>query len=77
MSYLDGRYVYGEERERGNLDRMTPIIAINMHTGEMSYYKSQGLAARILGMPQANIWKVMNKQRLYAGGYIFKEACHE
>lgn len=32
-------------------------------------YESQGLASRELGIPQSNIWKVLNKQRKTVKGY--------
>lgn len=60
-----------EDRYKGNKDRMTPIIAINRITGEKLFFQSQGETSRILGIPQANIWKVLNDERRYAGGYVF------
>ena len=62
-----------EDRYRGNYERMTPIIAINTITNKRTRFQSQGEASRILGIPQANIWKVLRGQRRAAGNYIFKE----
>ena len=58
-----------------------PVKAINKSTGEELYFESQGEAGRKLGIPQANIWKVINGERHSAGNYFFeeieKEACYE
>lgn len=54
-----------------------PILAINLATGEELYFKSQTEAGRVLGIPQANIWKVIKGQRPRAGGYIFREISRE
>lgn len=66
-----------EERRKGYVDRMTHVEAINKDTGHVLYFESQCEASRVLGIPQANIWKVLRGQRPYAGGYIFREVYDE
>lgn len=61
-----------EDREKGFEQSRTPIKAINLSTGEELIFRGQGEAARILGIPQANIWKVLNHQRPRAQGYVFE-----
>ena len=61
-----------EDRRKGNLDRMTPLIAINLTSGEKLYFESQGEASRALNIQQSNIWKVLNGVRRSAGNYTFK-----
>ena len=61
-----------EDREKGFEKSRTPIKAINLTTGEVFTFKGQGEASRILGIPQANIWKVLNHQRPRAQGYTFE-----
>lgn len=61
-----------EDRDKGNAERKTPLVAINIATEQRLYFDSQGEASRSLRIPQANIWKVLNNQRSSAGGYIFK-----
>lgn len=60
------------DREKGFEKVRTPIRAVNLKTGEQFIFKGQGEAGRFLGIPQANIWKVLNNQRYSAGGYIFE-----
>lgn len=60
-----------EDRYKGNKDRMIPVMAINILTSEKLYFESQTEAGRKLSIPQANIWKVLNKERSSAGGYNF------
>lgn len=62
-----------EDRYKGNKDRMTPLVAINLTTGEELYFESQGEASRVLRLPQANIWKVLHGERYSAGGYTFRK----
>ena len=61
-----------EDREKGHEKTRTPICAINLQTGDRFEFRGQGEAERILNIPQANIWKVLNKQRRSAGGYYFE-----
>lgn len=61
-----------EDREKGFEKSRTPIRAINLSTGESFIFRGQGEAARILRIPQANIWKVLNHQRPRAQGYAFE-----
>lgn len=65
-------FVTPEEREIGLSKMRTPILATNIRTGESMTFKGQGDASRFLGVPQANIWKVLNGQRAHAGGYRFE-----
>jgi hypothetical protein len=66
-----------EDRYLGNKDRMIPLVAINMSTGEKLYFESQAEAGRSLGVPASNIWKVMRGLRSSAGGYLFEEVRHD
>lgn len=67
-------YMTDEDRRKGNLPRMIGVIATNMETGEERYFESQTEAGRVLGISQANIWKVLNGERKYAQGYCFRKA---
>lgn len=62
-----------DDRYKGNKDRMIPVMAINIETGEHLYFQSQGEAGRKLSIPQSNIFKVLKNERRSAGGYKFKE----
>lgn len=66
-----------EDRRKGNLPRMMSVVAENLSTGVLSNFESQGEASRVLGIPQANIWKVLNGKRKAAGGYSFRKAVAE
>lgn len=59
------------DREKGHEKVRTPIRATNLITGESYDFRGQGEAARALGIPQANIWKVLNKQRPHAHNFTF------
>ena len=61
-----------EDREKGCQLKRTPIMAVNLRTGEEIIFNGQGTAARILDIPQANIWKVLNGLRPRAQGYVFR-----
>lgn len=61
-----------EDREKGLEGLRTPIRAINLDTGDILIFKGQGEASRVLGIPQANIWKVLNNQRKHAKRYKFE-----
>lgn len=63
-----------EEREIGLSKMRTPICATDIRTGRQIMFRGQGDAARILGVHQANIWKVLNGERAHAGGYFFEYA---
>lgn len=71
---LNGRAhrVTPEEREIGLNKLRTPIVAENIRTGDRTYFESQAQAAETLGIQQANIWKVLNGERVHAGGYYFE-----
>lgn len=64
-----------EERRKGNISRMTPVIATHIITNNQLCFESQGEASRLLNIPQGNIWKVIHRERRSAGGYDFKEVC--
>lgn len=53
-----------------------PVVATAPDGTEL-YFASQCEASRSLGIPQANIWKVINGQRLKASGYLFREVRKE
>ena len=87
MNYVEGSYVYGDNvpvddyyldekwgiyLKKGFL-KIKPIVAVNVSSKKKLYFRSQGKASKELGVPQSNIWKVLNKQRRTAGGYIFQE----
>lgn len=61
-----------EDREKSYEKSRTPVKAIKIDDGSILYFKGQGEAAKALNIPQSNIWKVMNKERRSAGGYIFE-----
>lgn len=52
--------------------RKIPVIAININTGEETEFESASFAARELGLPQSNVWKVLHGKRKSAGGFIFR-----
>lgn len=60
------------DREKGYAATRKPIIATNLSTREEIFFRGQTEAARILNIQQANIWKVLNGERLHAGGFTFK-----
>lgn len=62
-----------DDRDKGNRERMRPLVAIDVSSKKKSYFQSQGKASKELGIPQSNIWQVLNKRRRTAGGYIFQE----
>lgn len=61
-----------EVRTRIALEQSKPILCVTLETGEESVFSGQQEAARQLGLQQANIWKVLNKQRRHTCGYYFK-----
>lgn len=61
-----------DDREKSYEQSRTPILAIDLDTGRKITFKSQGEASRKLGIPQANIWKVLNRERRSARGYRFE-----
>lgn len=61
-----------EVRARIAKEQSIPIVGINLETGEKTYFDGQQDAARKLGLQQANIWKVLNKQRTKTCGYYFE-----
>lgn len=61
-----------EVRKRISLEQSIPIMCVNLKTGEETVFTGQSEAARILGLQQSNIWKVLNKQRPQTCGYYFE-----
>lgn len=59
--------------------RRTPVMAINISTGERMKFPSQHDAARVLGVSQQHLWGVLKGIRRSTGGYRFeylsKEEC--
>jgi hypothetical protein len=47
------------------------VLVYDRQMNFIAKYPSQGEASRALKIPQSNIWKVLNKKRNHAGGYIF------
>lgn len=68
----NAHFVTPEEREIGLARCRTPIIAIDIETGVRREFAGQGEAARMLGLQQANIWKVLNGHRPSTCGYTFE-----
>ena len=61
-----------EDRERGYEQSRTPVVAIDLTTGQRRSFRGQRYASKALGIPQANIWKVLTGERRQAGGYRFE-----
>lgn len=61
-----------EVRKRIALEQSKPIRCLSLETGEETIYSGQNEAARQLNLQQANIWKVLNKQRAKTCGYYFE-----
>ena len=53
-------------------DRKTPIIAINLKTGEETYFNSLNEAARQLNLYEPNINSVLKGKQKRTGNYTFK-----
>lgn len=67
-------YMSDEDRRKGLLGLMMPVIATNLKTGEEKRYESLQAAADAVGAFQANAWKVLNGQRKHTKGYSFRKA---
>lgn len=61
-----------EIREKAYSSRRTPVMAINMRSGERLIFASQHDAARALGVMQQHIWGVLKGIRRSTGGYRFE-----
>lgn len=71
-------YIWTEEDRQKSIDATrTPLVAINLSTDKRQLFRSQGEASRALGIPQANIWKVLNGERSRAQGYTFRYISRE
>ena len=56
-----------------NWDKYKPVVQFNLETKEVvKEYLTLNIAARESNIPQPNIWKVCNKQRLSAGGFYWE-----
>lgn len=75
-SVLNGSvyYLTDEDREKGFVKVRKPVIGTNLITGKKTRFRGQSEAARILGLQQANVWKVLNGVRPKTGNYIFEYA---
>jgi len=51
-----------------------PVFAIKLTTLEVSWFRSQGEASRVIGVAVGNINRVIKGQRKQAGGYWFTNA---
>lgn len=60
------------EREIGFQKVRKPIIGKNLQSGEIRKFRGQSEAGRILGIQQANIFKVLNGERRQTGGWTFE-----
>lgn len=61
-----------EIREHAYAARRTPILAVDIKTGERFVFEGQHTAARVLGVMQQHIWGVLNGFRRSTGGYRFE-----
>lgn len=61
-----------ESREKAMQVRRTPVVSIDVETGERMIFASQHDAARVLGVSQQHIWGVLNGYRKTTGGYRFE-----
>jgi len=80
MDAIRNRRAYAltnEDRQKSYNLNSIPVVAINYITNKKLYFKSQKEAGRSLGIPQANIWKVVNGERSKAGGYKFEEVIYD
>lgn len=70
----NGNYhsITDEEREIGFTKTRRPVLAVNIKTGERYEFRGQSEAARILGLQQANVHKVLSGKRVHTGGYYFE-----
>ena len=60
-------------REKHGEAKGHPVFAINLTTLEVSQFKSQAEAGRVLGAGQQSINKVINGKLKQTNGYLFKE----
>ena len=69
--------ITNEDRQKSYEMSSRPVRAINQKTGEILYFRSQHEAGRSLGVPHANLWKVIKGERYTAGGFTFVEISKE
>ena len=74
LEWCDGSYnqQYREKYGLSNTEALGhSMFAINLKTLEVSRFRSQNEAGRVLGVSQGNINMVINGKRNYAGGFWF------
>lgn len=71
------RYFSREDVERANDKRRTPIIAVNLRTGEEIEFISQQEASIVLDINQSDISSVIRGKSKHARGYYFYLAGNE
>lgn len=70
-------YIITDEDRAIGCDVSSHPVVATAPDGTELYFKSQCEAERTLGIPQANIWKVIRGQRPKASGYLFREVVKE
>lgn len=65
------RYFTEEDIEKANAVRRTPIVAVDLKTGEEIEYVSQQEASRDLRIKQSSINRVLRGKSRHADGYYF------
>lgn len=73
-SKMLGNTIGKEMLKKAREKRKTSVKAIEIKTGNITYFSSQADAARETNTPQSNIFKVMNHKRKSANGYVFEYA---
>ena len=68
------RYFTDEDIKAANAKRRTPIVGINLRTGEEVFYISQQEAARDLGINQSSISSVLRNKNKSVFGWYFRYA---
>lgn len=63
-----------EDREKSYAKSRTAVVATELTTCGRRDFRGQSDAAKELGIPQGNIWKVLTGERRQAGGYHFEYA---
>ena len=61
-----------KHREETNQQRKTPVVAINLTTGEEKWYESQSEAARKTGVKQRSIGRICYGKQKASRGFTFK-----
>lgn len=58
-------------REKFGKSQGQPVLAVNLTTLEVSHFRSQGEASRVIGVSNSHINDVINGRRKQANGYWF------